>query len=240
MKVAIVGGAPSWVDAPFDDESYEIWVLGNQIDNYKGKRVTRIFEIHDDLSHHDGGDGRYAKLLVDIGIPMMVGDKFPIKSEHIKVFDRSLSPLGHYFTSSPSYMFCQALVEGYDHIELYGIDMDLDDHEYFMQRPCMEAWIGYARGKGVTVITPEDCPLGKSEYDEARYEKNGVFHEDEFTTIANRHKAKMDEIDGHIRTLEVRRASHDGARQAYEILSKFARAAKTGKKLKLTEKVLVQ
>ena len=35
-------------------------------------------------------------------------------------------------------------------IDVYGVDMR-HETEYATQRPCMEYWVGYARGKGIEV-----------------------------------------------------------------------------------------
>ena len=146
-KLAIVCGSPSSeMDAPFDDETYDIWVLGNRYDRYEDKRVTCIFEIHDDLSEHNAG---YVKWLVDTKIPLVVGKKFPWAGGNVNVFpfDEAEKLLGQtYLTSSPAYMMAKAILDGYRHIEIYGVDMAVHDHEYFWQRPCMEGWVGFAKG----------------------------------------------------------------------------------------------
>jgi len=86
MKIAIVCGSPSSEFlAPFEDEDWEIWVLGNRYDKHEHHRVTRIFEIHDDLSEHEHPD-LYAQWLRDKNIPLIVGEKFPEKGKHVKVF----------------------------------------------------------------------------------------------------------------------------------------------------------
>ena len=131
MKVAIVGGSPSTqMKAPFNDLEWEIWALGNQLQQYEGKRVTRIFEIHDNLDEHDK---RYAQWLVDHRIPMVVSDKFKdtvTVSEDTIVFDKTDIALP-FLSSSPAYMMAQAIKEGAEEIAIYGVDMAVDNHEYF-------------------------------------------------------------------------------------------------------------
>ena len=53
-KVAIMGFAPSWIETPFGDDSFEIWTLNEAyklFEMYKGDKskvkFTRWFEIHD-------------------------------------------------------------------------------------------------------------------------------------------------------------------------------------------------
>jgi len=233
-KVAIVGGAPSTqMMAPFDDPEFDIWVLGNQIQSYDGKRISRIFEIHDNLSEHEEG---YAQYLVDIGIPMIVGDKFPIEANGVRNFNKEMaSEILPFFSSSPAYMMAQAIMDEYEEIHIYGVDMAVDDHEYFKQRPDMYAWITCARERGIVVVIPEQSSLYKSNYDEGtdwNVEK-GPFTEAEFLKLAKMHEDKANEYRVHI-------ASHDGARQAYERLAKVARGIEGGTPIKtITEAIKV-
>jgi hypothetical protein len=232
-KVAIVGGSPSWVDAPFSEESFDIWVLGNQIDRYKDKRVTRIFEIHDDLSGHDP---RYAQFLIDTGIPIVVGEKFPLAATNSIVFPYQDIALKGFLTSSPAYMVALAILEGFKHISIYGVDMSVDDHEYFSQQPCMSAWIGYALGLGIEVWIHQTSPLMKSSYIEGiHYRFNKKHDGNEFLEMASLHNQKMDDCQREIREIELKHAAHNGARQAYERLAKVERARQAGQNVSITQ-----
>jgi hypothetical protein len=232
-KLAIVCGAPSSeMTAPFNDPEYEVWVLGNRSQNYP--RFDLIFEIHDDLSEHDE---RYAKWLIDKKIPMVVGENFPLRAEHTIVFpyEESKQLFGSlYLTSSPAMMVCYAMLKGYQHMELFGVDLAIDDFEYFWQRPCMEAWIGFARGRGHTVILPDVSPVCRADYVEGR-ECGGKpefglppFTEEEFLALAQRHTDKINEANGQIEKLQAVIQSNDGARQAYLHLGRTARAVEAG------------
>ena len=246
MKVAIVCGSPtSEMLAPFDDKGWEIWVLGNRFDRYQNKRVTKIFEIHDDLTQH-GDVKQYAQWLVDHKIPMIVGEKFPIKDKHVKefCFKGARELIGQdYLTSSSAYMMAQAIMEGAEHIAVYGVDMAADDHEYFWQRPCMEGWIQFARGRGIKITIPEVASIAKCNYIEGRDFKpnqrlsdmglNPAFAKPPFTTAAfkevvDMHANKIAEYNAEIRKLEQMIHIHDGCRQAYERLVKVARAVESG------------
>ena len=232
-KLAIVCGAPSSeMSAPFNDEQYEVWVLGNRSQNYP--RFDRIFEIHDDLSEHDE---RYAQWLVEKKIPMVVGENFPIEADHIIVFpyEESIKLFGSlYLTSSPAMMLCLAIMHGYEHVELYGVDLAIEDSEYFWQRPCMEAWIGFARGRGLDVVLHELSPVCKADYVEGRASggkpnfANAPFTENEFIGLAERHSGKMEGYKKNIRELTDRIHGHEGARQAYINLARTARAVEAG------------
>lgn len=226
MRVAIVGGAKSTQGlAPFDEDC-EIWVLGNQIQQYDGKRVSKIFELHDNLSEHDP---RYAEYIAKMNIPMVVSDQFPIKADHIEIFpyEQAERFLGDYFTSSGAFMVAYALLNGVTRLECYGWQMATNDHEYFKQRACFEAWLGFAKGRGVDVVLPEECPILKSRYNEGRHWNNvdkGPFTEEAFLKKAKEHQ---EQCDYHKMMLN----THDGSRQAFENLAKVARAYDAGDKV---------
>ena len=231
MKVAIVCGAPSSeMLAPFDNKDWEIWVLGNRVKRHLDKRVTRIFEIHDNLSEH-GDIQAYADSLVYLGIPMVVGENFPSGGSHVKKYpyDEVEKLYGSlYLTSSPAYMLAYAILRGATDIAIYGVDLSISDHEYFWQRPCVEAWIGFAKGRGINVTIPEVSHVGKSKYIEGRDWNNdtevGVFSEDSFNALADQHKESKNNIQEERRRLALKAALHDGAEQTYRHLARVARA----------------
>ena len=218
--------------APFNNPDYEVWVLGNRSQNYP--RYDLIFEIHDELDEHDE---RYPQWLVDKNIPLIVGKNFPIKADHVTTFpyEGSSALFGSlYLTSSPAMMLCLAILRGFKDVELYGVDLVIDDFEYFWQRPCMEAWIGFARGRGLMVNLHESSPVLNADYVEGM-DCGGKpdfakppFTEDEFLALANRHKQNINELNGKVQVLQAAIQSNDGARQAYTHMARAARAVEAG------------
>lgn len=242
MKIAIVGGGPTWDLAPFDDPEWEIWVLGNQLDRYinHGKRYDIVFELHDNLSEHVA---EYPKWLADRADTLIHGGKFPIQDFGITFdYDRARELIGvDYFTSSPACMMAEAIMrmEDYDEedysrdeIAIYGIDMSVDDHEYFLQRPVMEGWIGFAKGRGIKVSIPGDSSLHKYTYVEGRDWNNkprsSVFSQSSFEKMAGKHDKAKEATLHQIQELQQKVAAHDGARQAYDRLAKVARGKDSG------------
>jgi hypothetical protein len=63
-----------------------------------------------------------------------------------------------YFTSSVSYMLGLAMLEGFDRIELYGLDM-ASETEYAYQKAGTEFLLGMAMGRGIKVYVPEKSLL---------------------------------------------------------------------------------
>ncbi len=153
-KIALVGTCPSGKEAPFDDESWEIWGVGSRADYVT--RATRWFEIHAiDNEEPDFQvnwraylkrwfkDGKTEIWMIypeyDLGNVV----QYPAKEISIKY--------GTYFlTSTFAWMMALALDEGVDEIALYGIDMEYGE-EYREQRNGLRHFIELAKQLNVNV-----------------------------------------------------------------------------------------
>jgi hypothetical protein len=162
-KIAIVGTAPSsCADAPYDDDSWEIWTLGANVEN--GKRITRLFELH--TQHVLEEAGSWAGLfpyLEKHGENVILGhenSQLPNATPFPK--DEIIARFGSYFTSSIAWMIGYAILQKPDCIGLWGIDM-MGDEEYGQQRPCCEYLLGIARGMGIVLTMADESPVLRSE-----------------------------------------------------------------------------
>ncbi len=159
-RVAIVGTSDTSRQlAPFDDPSWEIWVLGSACGPLTNVRIDRIFEIHAD-AQIEGADER-AFLRGNTTIPVYMqecADWVPMATEYPT--EAIIKEFGRYFTNSISYMIALALYEGVDEIGVWGVDMAAGS-EYAAQRPSCEYMIGIARGRGIDVFIPEVSDLLK-------------------------------------------------------------------------------
>ena len=181
-KVALVGFADSWKEAPFDDPTIDIVGL-NELWKYT-PRWDYWFEVHDDdtlgvskreslsesevkrhlewLAQDQGVNRRGEKKLIfmqdqfcDGRFPNAV--KFPMRALAAK-----WCPDGTpYFTSTIGMMICWAIDVGYEWIGLYGIDL-ASDVEYRHQRANAEYFIGLARGLGRTVVLAKSSAICKA------------------------------------------------------------------------------
>lgn len=169
MRVCIVGGADSRLDAPFEDRSFEIWGINNCYRDLP--RVDRMFEIHPiftdgkiwyrrGLAEFRGVTvDQYLKELDDLNVPVYVQQPIPLIRKSIafpleyilREFNR------RYFTCSVSYMMALAINLRVEEIGIYGVNMATN--EYHQQRPGAEYWIGRAEGLGVKVSIPETSSL---------------------------------------------------------------------------------
>lgn len=68
-----------------------------------------------------------------------------------------------FFTSSTDYLMALAIAEGFERIEVYGVDMWAAEHERNIQRNGAHYWIGIARGRGIDVVIPDESSLCKIE-----------------------------------------------------------------------------
>lgn len=164
-KVAIVGFAPSYVDTPFADSSFEIWTM-----NYHHEDVPRsdaIFELHEwDVVRGEDG-GTHVESLRRVTCPVWMLEvrpevptsrAYPIEEMEKYRLPNSDKP---YFTNTASYMIALAIERRFKEIHLFGIDM-AHDTEYGSQRPSCEFFLGVAFGLGITVVPHRTSDLLKT------------------------------------------------------------------------------
>jgi len=169
-KVAIIGFGTSKSDAPFYDDSYEIWGLNDLYESIP--RWHRWFNLHSAEVVKKTDTKRAVVLswemyktmpcpiyMLEAQPEIPTSIKFPLDEIQAKFCNGEKG----YFTNQVSYMIAFALHENFDVIELYGIDMSIDT-EYSIQRPSVEYWIGLARGMGKTVFIPPTSTLLKTLY----------------------------------------------------------------------------
>jgi len=180
-KVAILGTAPGWEDAPFEDEAWEIWGI-SRLYNFI-PRWDRWFEFHrleevcetwaaGDKTAESASRKVYQEWLREQTKPVYVqeerpdmvpaGIRFPIEELQRWVQSKTGEPVPEmYFTNTISYLIAFALMEGAPEIGVFGVDMALDS-EFGQQRPSCEYFIGLARGLGVRTTIPDRSDLLKN------------------------------------------------------------------------------
>lgn len=168
-KIAIVGTTSSLVDAPYNDQEWEIWGLNGAYDAMP--RFDRWFDMHsiDVLKKYH--ESAYFTFLKKAGDKVMMAHKcdelpeakeFPAM-ELVKIY-------GRYFTNTVAWLIAQAIEElkqrGIDKdstIGLWGINMAMDT-EYSIQRPSCEYFLGVAEGAGINVIIPDTSEIMKCSF----------------------------------------------------------------------------
>jgi len=172
-KVAIVGFAPSTmsdVKVLFDDPDFEIWGLNQlylpfrQLGIAMAEHATRWFQIHNRHTYDNAiRDHKHHDWLASVKFPVYMMKHEPDVPFCVPLpFGDIMNMLGTtYFTNSISWMIALAIIERFEEIHIYGVDMAQDD-EYAEQRPSCELFIGIARGMGIKVYIPAKSDLLKT------------------------------------------------------------------------------
>ncbi len=234
-KVCIVGFAPSWKEAKWEDESYEIWCLNEMYkrsDQVPKFRATRWFEIHNRNSASKSIEEHQA-WLKSCPVPLYMWDKYDDLPNSVKfpkdeivawLRDKGHSGAG-YFTNSISWMVALAMYEGYEEIQLVGVDM-ANDSEYGWQRPSCEYFIGLAEGMGIKFYIPPASDLLKCTqlYGFESDNKNRVWMKAQTKELSNRSKTYAQQEEQHRNAMMqamIAQAEIRGAKSAYsEILKR--------------------
>lgn len=168
-RVCIIGSAPSWKEAPFGVNGMEYWSL-NDMFIHIPKGCTRWFQMHsrDEVERskepmHKQRIHSCLQWCQTATIPIYMQQVYEdIPASHPYPVDEVERALGMTcFNSSVDYMVALALYEKFDEIYLYGVNMAADG-EYSGERPSLENWLSYAKGRGVKLIMPDGCDLMKT------------------------------------------------------------------------------
>ena len=152
MRINIMGSAcPGWEDTPYYNG--EVWSVN---DAHILRPVDLVVDIHikrlNPIEEQPKFDKKHLELLREKEIPAyFVSEiegypnikKYPIE-EILKEFGSD------YFGSGIDYIIALAIYKGATEIHIYGVYMVLED-EYSHQKPSLEYWIGFARGRGISV-----------------------------------------------------------------------------------------
>ncbi len=188
-KVAIVGTADTCHLAPYDDQEFEIWGVNNgyllmkrftrwfeihpitYVDGHFYRRGERVFR---------GTDmDKYMQKLAELNVPIYMQQHwdcvpqsvpYPL-AEVAQMFGSQMGWFGQtfegtqpsydvYLTNTISYMMALAVLEGFEEIHIYGVDMAVST-EYNVQRPSCEFFLGWIAGKGIKLFLPPQCDLLK-------------------------------------------------------------------------------
>lgn len=213
LKVAIVGRAPSsQKDAPFTDESYEIWTLNTAAQLNEIPRWDRQFEIHDVARIVKHSQEGYPEWLAEVAKEKPVYVQQAIKDTLVPdgiayPIEEVVARFGNYFNNSISYMIALAILEDAQEISLYGVDMAQYDiglkSEYAHQRPSCEYILGIAAGMGIKVHVADKCDLLKC---------RSLYGFEDNTAYAQKAQARIKELEG--REMAARQKAEQGALEA--------------------------
>lgn len=169
--VAIAGSHVKTRDfTPFDRKYVDIWVFNEAASIGWPKRCDAVFQMHqtpiwkNPLNRNDPNFPKWMALDHPYPIYMLYDEReevpacepYPlddvckITDPYLRLGRRDSKPI-RFITSSPAYAIALAIHQGYERIEIYGIEME-SDTEYKDQRDGVFYWLGVAVGRGIEVI----------------------------------------------------------------------------------------
>jgi len=157
-KLAIVGSHyKTKLNAPFDDESYDIWAFNDKGRHFK--RITALFQMHPRHGYEPNKEGLewlrnnttipvYMREYRD-DVPMCIAypfDEVFALTKHVLYEEEKL----RFFTSTVPVSIALAVLQNRPSIDFYGIET-ASQTEYRKQRACFTFWVGFAGGKGIDI-----------------------------------------------------------------------------------------
>lgn len=160
-RIAILGTAEGWKDAPFSDKGWEIWVC-----NRAGLNQTpwhRLFEIHRNWDYENRqAKAKYLSRLREIRPPRKVVSIVPLEDVAANVVIDRQALFGRYgaiwFSSTFGYMLACAIDEKPKEIALHGVNL-ASHEEYAAQFPAVLHFIAVAKERGIKVTIPDRSAL---------------------------------------------------------------------------------
>jgi len=177
-KLAIVGThSDTREHAPYNDPSYDIWVFNEAGNSEWCKRWTAVFQMHEpeiykghntkDAKHWDWLQRKHGKPIYMQEIDPQVPDSVRYPIEDAEALSGEL-----YFTSTLAYTVALAIMQKYERVEIYGIELN-SNTEYSAQAECYRYWIGFLKGS----IGHQNVILhsSRSLFQSIRYGYDGAF-----------------------------------------------------------------
>lgn len=157
-KLAIVGSDyRTRYNAPFDDDSYDIWAFNNVGRTFK--RVDALFQIHP-RRRYECLDGHLEWLRNNTTIPVYMREHTEdVPMCVVYPFDEVFALTNHmlcggerlrFFTSTVPVSIALAVLQNRPSIDFYGIELKMKT-EYGKQRDCFTFWVGFAGGRGIDI-----------------------------------------------------------------------------------------
>ena len=168
-RLAIVAPGPSWVEAPWQDQGMEFWMI-NAMERHHPPRADRWIELHPLCIPGYPEHAEQVRFLASVQVPVVMQAHFAaVPTSYPYPRERVIAEFGRYFRCTAAWALALALHEGagfrYREIGLYGIDFqpEYPDPQAPKQRANVEYYIGLARGRGVEVMIASGSHLCREE-----------------------------------------------------------------------------
>ena len=161
-RVCIYGAGFGRQDAPLDDDEWEVWALNviPPLDRSGRLRADLWWELHERKAQSADDMRWIAACPVPIMVPddlmdaSMLAVRYPIERVRAAVADGP-------FACTFSYQIAFALLHGFRHIGLYGVELAYGTpRERTVEWASVNWWMGFAEAKGVTFHLPAFSRMG--------------------------------------------------------------------------------
>jgi hypothetical protein len=152
QKLALVGSGSGTRDlAPWDDLSFDVWVLNEAANLSWCKRWDADFQLHDEDIYtrldNPKDETNWAWLQQSHGKPIYmqrVDSRVPDSEEY--PLQDAIDLIGHkYLEATVCMALALAYLKGYEEIHIWGFEMSTS--EYKTQAECFRFWIGFLMGR---------------------------------------------------------------------------------------------
>ena len=155
--VAIIGSHPKTrSEFDFERTDCDVWVFNEAMKEEWCKRADAVFQMHQPeiwRTTANRNDPKHYEWLQRQDNPTIYMqdqyDDVPCSKRYPLTEIKAAYPRA-YFTSSVSYAIALAIYLEYEHIEVYGVEMETNT-EYGHQRTAVAYWVGIAEGMGIKV-----------------------------------------------------------------------------------------
>lgn len=184
-EVIILGKGKGCDDAPlhWGEDETQTWGLNTHI---LRRPLDICFEPHDvewwlnnfnkvvPWHKTEHGYDRHIEKVNEMEIPYLTLRHYPfIPTSQAYPIEDIVEDTGiDYFTGGIDYMIAYAIYKRVERIRIYGVHTTYDD-EYLYQKPSLEAWIMFAKGRGIDVKVHGSHSLFKPMYQEKIFTNHG-------------------------------------------------------------------
>jgi hypothetical protein len=228
-KLAIVGsGSKTRDNAPFDDLSFDIWVFNEAAQSEWCKRWSAVFQMHEPeiyTGHNTKNAEHWNWLQQRHGKPIYMQEHDPRVPDSIEYPLQAARDLCgvQMFTTTFAYMAALALLQGYEVIKIYGVELSASEYEY--QANGYLFWFGFLRGRlGVDNVDSAVLHLDKNIFYAPLYgyEGNYAFGADYFRERAKTLEAQWNAAEKNAKNIQkaIERAVDDNKTEKVVQLTK--------------------
>ena len=157
--VALIGSAPSSIMlAPYGNSNWDVWSCSPGTYGVI-PRSDRFFELHRYEPGQPWMSPEYCEFLRNHPFVYVAEERSELPNGRLLPLQEMIQRFSPYFfTSTIAYMMALAIMEGYEKIGLFGIDMAAES-EYMDQRLGCQFFATLARANGIEVGVPPESDL---------------------------------------------------------------------------------